>query len=152
MAQGLGVYPVFDIEFKISPKGKVDHKELTGMIKIAEMETFEPTVDGVVEEWTPMDTRGWVRRLSTGKGFTISLSGRRNEGDPGNDYVFGLSLKTGRACSTTAVMEFPDGAQMVFDCVVNVTTPFGGDSTNVSKLDFELMSDGEPTYVEAPAG
>jgi hypothetical protein len=34
---------------------------------------FSLAVDGNVEEWTPMDTEGWVRRLMTGKGFAISL-------------------------------------------------------------------------------
>ena len=38
-----------------------------------------------VEEWTPMDTEGWGRRLTTGKMFTISSSGKRNIGDSGND-------------------------------------------------------------------
>ena len=33
---------------------------------------------------------------------------------------------------------------------INVTTPGGGDSTNVDSLEFDLMSDGKPTYT--PAG
>ena len=45
--------------------------------------------------------------------------------------------------------EFPDGDKLEFDCIVNVTTPFGGDSTNVSGLEFELQSDGKPIYVPA---
>lgn len=149
MAEKLGVYPVFDIEFLISTQGKVSHDATEGLVPIAEMETFEPSIDGNVEEWTPMDTKGWVRRLMTGKGFSISLSGKRHEGDPGNDYVAGLALKTGTECSTTTAIEFPNGDQMVFDCVVNVTKNFGGDSTAVSGLEFELMSDGKPTYLES---
>lgn len=149
MAEKLGVYPVFDIEFLISMQGKVSHDATEGLVPIAEMETFEPSIDGNVEEWTPMDTKGWVRRLMTGKGFSISLSGKRHEGDPGNDYVAGLALKTGTECSTTTAIEFPNGDQMVFDCVVNVTKNFGGDSTAVSGLEFELQSDGKPTYYEA---
>lgn len=149
---GLGVYPVFDLVFKISTSGVVDHTTTTGLVPIAEMENFSPSIDGNIEEWTPMDTKGWVRRLMTGKGFSISLSGKRHEGDPGNDYVAGLALKTGSDCSTTASVKFPNGDEMVFDCVVNVTTPFGGDSTNVSGLEFELMSDDKPTWTPAPSG
>lgn len=147
----LGVYPVFDIEFIVSTTGKVAHDPdpTANMKKIAEMETFEPSIEGNVEEWTPMDTKGWVRRLMTGKGFTISLNGKRHEGDEGNDYIAGLALKTGTDCSTTAAVKFPNGDKMIFDCVVNVSKHFGGDSTNVSALEFEFMSDNKPTYVPA---
>lgn len=142
------VYPVFDIEFKISTTGKV--ADDTAMVKVAEMETFEPSIDGNVEEWTPMDTKGWVRRLMTGKAFGISLNGKRNTDDEGNNYVAGLAYKTGNDCSTTAAVVFPDGDKLIFDCVVNVSKDFGGDSTNVSGLEFELLSDGQPQYTEAP--
>lgn len=144
-----GVYPVFDIEFGVSTIGKVEHTSTTDMVKIAEMETFEVSIDGNVEEWTPMDTKGWIRRLMTGKGFAISLAGKRHEGDPGNDYVAGLAFKTGTDCSTTGYIKFPNGDTLYYDCVVNVTAPFGGDSTSVSALEFEFQSDGKPTWEEA---
>lgn len=148
-----GVYPVFDIDFKISTTGKVAHDPdpTTGMKTIAEMETFDFSIDGNVEEWSPMEQKGWMRRLMTGKSFTISLSGKRNVGDEGNDYVAGLAMKTGRDCSTTAAIVFPNGDKLIFDCVVNVSKNFGGDSTNVSALEMEMMSDGQPTYVPAAA-
>lgn len=148
----LGVYPVFDIEFKISLTGKIathNRAAIDAMVKIAEMETFEPSIDGNVEEWNPMDAKGWVRRLMTGKGFGIGLNGKRYQGDPGNDYVAGLALKTGTHCTTTAAVVFPNGDAMIFDTVVNVSRHFGGDSVNVSALEFELMSDGKPTYLES---
>jgi hypothetical protein len=143
----LGVYPVFDLKFKIGTEGRESAEKDMKIIK--DMETFSPSIDGNVEEWTPMDTEGWIRRLSTGKGFSISLSGKRHVGDPGNDYVAGLAWKSGLECSSKAEIEFPDGDKLKFDCVVNVTTPFGGDSTNVSGLEFELQSDGKPTYTPA---
>ena len=143
----LGVYPVFNINFKIGTRGRESTEQ--DMMIIKDMETFSPSIDGNIEEWTPMDTEGWVRRLSTGKGFTISLSGKRHVGDPGNDYIASLAWKSGIECSTKAEIEFPDGDRLEFDCVVNVTTPFGGDSTNVSTLEFELQSDGKPVYIPA---
>lgn len=149
MAENLGVYPVFDIDFKIGTKGRASAAP-GDMVVIKDMETFSPSIDSNVEEWTPMDTEGWVRRLATGKGFTIALNGKRHIGDPGNDYVAGLAWKSGRDLSSKAEIVFPDGDKLSFDCVVSVTTPFGGDSTNVSGLEFELQSDGKPTYVPAP--
>lgn len=132
-----GVFPVFDIVFKVND------------LSIAEMETFSISIDGNVEEWTPMDTKGWVRRLMTGKGFSISLSGKRNTKDEGNNFIAGLAWKTGTECSFPATIEFPSGDKLDFSSVVNVTACEGGDSTNVSVLEFELMSDGKPTFTPA---
>jgi len=147
MTTNLGVYPVFNINFKIGINGRESTEQ--DMVIIKDMETFSPSIDGSVEEWTPMDTEGWTRRLMTGKGFSISLSGKRHVGDPGNDYVAGLAFKSGMDCSSKAAIEFPNGDTLKFNCVVNVTTPFGGDSTNVSTLEFELQSDGKPNYIPA---
>lgn len=138
-ALNTGVFPVFDIQFKVNK------------LPIAEMETFSMSIDGNVEEWTPMDTKGWMKRLMTGKGFSISLNGKRCVGDPGNDYVAGLAWKTGRDCSTDCEIVFPSGDTLAFDAVVNVTACEGGDSTNVSILEFELMSNGKPTLTPASA-
>lgn len=143
----LGVFPVYDLNFKIGTKGKSSGNE--NMVTIADVESFSPSIDGTVEKWTTM-TDGWASSLMTGKAFSISLKGKRSIGDPGNDYVAGLAWQNGLACSTKAEIEFPDGAKLSFNCVVDVKTPFGGDSTNVSTLEFDLVGDGKPTYT--PAG
>lgn len=149
MATVTGVFPVFNNKFKVSTTGRPASGASGTMAVVKEMETFSVSLDGNVEEWTPMETEGWVRRLMTGKGFSISLSGKRNIGDAGNDYVAGLAWKTGTACNSAAEWEFPDSAKLTFDCVINVTTPGGGDSTAVDSLEFDLMSDGQPTYTPA---
>lgn len=113
------------------------------------MEGLTPSIDGSVEEWNPMDTHGWVRRLMTAKSFSISFTGKRNYGDPGNDYVAGLAFKSGQNVNTVFEIVFPNGDTLSFNCVVNVTTPFGGDSTAPNTLEFEVLSDGEPVYTEA---
>lgn len=135
------------MNFKIGTKGRtsIDADKLT----IKDIEGLTPTIDGGVEEWNPMDTHGWVRRLLTSKSFSLSLSGKRNYGDPGNDYVAGLSFKSGQNVNTIFEIEFPNNDTLSFDCVVNVTTPFGGDSTAPNSLEFDILSDGEPIYTEA---
>ena len=137
-----GVFPVFTLDFKINtvPGG------VATLASIKDIETMSLSIDGNVEEWTPMDTEGWVRRLMTGKSFTMGLNGKRNIGDAGNDFVHGLAFKTGVDCTTNAEITFPDGAKLAFNCVVNVTETGGGDSKNVGPLAFELLSDGKPTY------
>lgn len=143
-----GVYPVHNLEFLVSDKGKIAEKknDISKLIKVADMETFEVSIDGNVEEWSPMEQKGWTRRLMTGKSISISLSGKRNEGDKGNDYIASLAYKTGEDATTTMAIKFPNGEIFMMDSVVNVTSTFGGASTDVNPLEFEFQSDGQPTF------
>ncbi|MBS6503473.1 hypothetical protein PMY38_11885 [Clostridium tertium] len=143
-----GVFPVYNLKFKIGTRGKAS--ETGDMAVIADMETFSISIDGTVEEWTPMDTSGWARALMTGKKFSVGLNGKRNVGDKGNDYVAATAWKDGLDCSTKGEIEFPDGAKLTYDCVINVKNIGGGDSTNVAPLEFDMQSDGKPTYTPAP--
>lgn len=138
-----GVYPVYENQFKINTKGR--DGATTNMVTIADMESFSVSFDDNVEEWTPMTSEGWVRRLKTGKGITITLNGKRNVGDPGNDYIAGLAFQSGQACNSQLEWNFPNGDKVLIDCVINVTSA-GGDSTNVEPLEFECLSDGKPTF------
>ena len=140
-----GVYPVWENKFKISTAGRTGDT----MAIIADLETFSVAIDGNVEEWSPMEAEGWLRRMVTGKSLTISMSGKRNIGDPGNDYVASKAWSTGSGCETKFEWEFPSGAKLDFNCVLNVTNPGGGDSRNVAPLEFEVMSDGKPTFTPA---
>ncbi|WP_026887723.1 phage tail tube protein [Clostridium beijerinckii] len=138
------VFPVYKILFKIGTKGLASAD--ADMVTISDMETFSPKIDGKVEDWTPMTTSGWARKLMTGKSFSISLKGKRNTGDPGNDYVAACAWKDGLDCTTKAQIEFPDGAKLEFNAVIDVSNPFGDDSTKVAPLEFELQGDGKPNY------
>lgn len=148
MAGYTGVYPVFNNKFKIGTKGLASVID-TDMKTIADLETFSPSFDNGVEEWTPMDTEGWIRRLMTGKGFSIELNGKRNIGDEGNDYIADLMFKTGQDVETIFEWEFPSGAKVKFNCIVNVSNAGGGDSTAVGALEFSVMSNGKPTFTPA---
>lgn len=144
----LGVFPVYNMVFKIGTKGVAS--EDADMVPVSDMESFELSVEGNVEEWTPMTTAGWARVLMTGKKASISLKGKRSVGDPGNDYVFGVTWKDGLDCSTKASIEFPDGSKLSYNCVLDVKT-LGGDSTNVAPLEFDMNVDGKPEYTPAPS-
>ncbi|AIY83208.1 hypothetical protein U729_2611 [Clostridium baratii str. Sullivan] len=144
MAGFEGVFPVYNLKFKIGTKGKASTPQ--DMQTIADMENFGIKIDGKVQDWTPMDTMGWARNLMTGKAFSVSLKGKRNVGDPGNDYVSGVAWKDGLDCSTKGEIEFPDGSKLSFDCVIDVKNIGGDDSTKVAPLEFDLKGDGKPTY------
>lgn len=142
-----GVYPVHENVFKINTEGRGEG-ELTS---IAEMETFEVTIDGNTVEWSPLEAAGWMRRMVTGKSLTIKLTGKRHVGDAGNDYLAGLAWSTGAACNSQLEWTMPSGAKLKYDCVVNVVNPGGGESRDVAPLEVELLSDGKPTFTPALA-
>lgn len=150
MANKTGVYPVYENQFKIDKTGGTG-ATAENLVTIADMESFSVSIDGNVEEWKPFDQEGWTRRLVTGKALTVSVAGKRNIGDAGNDYVAGLALKTGADSHTTVVWTFPSGATLTIPCVINVTEWESGDSTAVAPLAFDIMSDGKPTFTDAEA-
>ena len=138
MANKTGVYPVYENQFKIGAT-----KESAS--SIADMETFSVSFDNGVEEWKPFDQEGWTRRLLTAKSVTISINGKRNVGDAGNDYIAGLAFVNGRKAEGYLGWTFPDGTLVEFEgCVFNVTNIGAGDSTGVAPLEFEALSNGKP--------
>ena len=141
-----GVFPVYENQFQVNTSAS----GTASYASIADMETFGVSFDNGVEEWTPFESEGWVRRLMTAKSVTISVSGKRNVGDTGNDYIAGLTFANGRNAEVDFQWTFPDGTKVVFnDAVINVTNVGAGDSTNVGPLEFEVMSNGKPTVTPA---
>lgn len=139
-----GVYPCYENQFKI---GAVGAQTLN---TIADMETFGINFDDGVEEWTPFGSEGWKRHLKTSKGLSISVSGKRNVGDAGNDFVADLAFKNGRESEADFEWTFPDGTVVKFsNAVINVTALGSSDSTGVAPLEFEVMSNGKPTVTPA---
>ena len=47
--------------------------------------------------------------------------------------------------------EMVSGEKLACDVVVNVTTPGGGDTTNIDTLEFEVTCYGKPTFTTAEA-
>lgn len=141
------VYPVHNNKFYVSVNGRSG----TADTIIRGLENFAPAINANTETWTPMDEGGWERNQVTGKGLALSFSGKRQYGDAGNDYIASLMIGTGVSVQSKFKWEMPSGATLEGDCVINVTTPAGGDSTNIDTLEFELLSDGKPTFTSAPA-
>ena len=138
MATTSGVFPCYENQFKV--------KSGSTYVTIADCETFEVSFDNGVEEWTPFESEGWVRRLMTAKGVTITVSGKRNIGDTGNNFIAGLAFENGRDAEVDFQWTFPDGTVVEFTgAPINVTALGSGDSTAVAPLEFEIMSNGKPT-------
>lgn len=141
-----GVYPCYENQFQINAAAAGGE---ASMVNIADCESFGVSFDNGVEEWTPFETEGWVKRLMTAKGVTISVTGKRNVGDAGNDAVAGCALKNGRDVERDFQWTFPDGTVITFpNSVINVKNTGAGDSTAVGPLEFDVMSNGKPNIVE----
>lgn len=142
-----GVYPCHENQFQIDTAAS---GETAALKSIAECVSFSVSFDNGVEEWNPFDQQGWVRRLLTAKGFTISVTAKRHIGDDGNDAVAALAWKNGRDAEKDFQWTFPDGTTVkVTDAVINVKNIGSGDSTAVAPLEFDVMSNGKPVVTPA---
>ena len=143
LAGKTNVFPVSDNQFKLGAS-----KEAATMP--ADLETFSPSFSNGVETWTPMDAEGWQRALMTAKAVTITLSGKRNIGDTGNDFVAGKTFTNGHDSEAYFEWIMPDGTSISWlNAVIDVKNNSGGDATNVGALEFDVISNGKPTVTPA---
>ena len=110
-----GVNPVHTIQFGVCITGRksTDTPETVETKVVKDAESLSISVDGTIEEWNPMDQAGWTRRLTTGKSLGMTMGGKRNYGDEGNDYIASLALKTGQECNTWVSIIFPNLDQLL---------------------------------------
>lgn len=137
-----GVFPVFNNQFLFD----IGTHEAPKKVGVADLESFSISFSNGIETWTPMDTAGWQRGLMTSKSLKIEFKGKRNIGDPGNDFIASLAYKTGADTTIPFEWTMVSGAKLSFKAIVDVTSAEGGDSTKVGALEFTIHSDGKPTY------
>ena len=137
------VYRVLEIKFKAGAAN-----EAASMI--ADMESFSVAFSNGVQTWTPMDQEGWQRGLMTAKAITITLNGKRNVGDTGNDFVAGKAFKNGHDAEGYFEWEMPDGTSIAWEnAIFDIKNCGGGNSTDVGPLEFDTISNGKPTITPA---
>ena len=114
------------------------------------MESFSVAFSNGVQTWTPMDQEGWQRGLMTAKAITITLNGKRNVGDTGNDFVAGKAFKNGHDAEGYFEWEMPDGTSIAWEnAIFDIKNCGGGNSTDVGPLEFDTISNGKPTITPA---
>lgn len=143
-----GVNPVNEVQFGVCTDGRTpsDTAATVETTVVKDAESLGISFDNGIEEWNAMDQNGWVRRLMTSKSMSISMGGKRNYGDAGNDYVAGLATKNGQDCNSWFSIIFPNLDQLIIPVVISVTS-LGGDSTAADAMEWEAQSDGSPTYI-----
>lgn len=140
-----GVFPCYENQFKIGAGGNE-----TPSTDIANCEEFSVAFDNRVEEWHAFGEEGWVKRLMTAKSITISVKAKRTIGDSGNDMVAACAMNNGTDAQKNLLWNLPSGATLLFrNAVLNVKNIGAGAATNVAPLEFDVMSNGKPTYTPA---
>lgn len=137
-----GVFPCYENQFQVG-KSKED------LHNIADMENFSISIDNEIQEWKPYDAEGWTKRLLTGKSVAITVSGKRNVGDAGNDYIAGLAFVNGTDANGILQWTFPDGTKYIQPSVFSVSNIGAGETVNVGPLEFEALSNGKPEITQA---
>lgn len=144
MAKTTGIYPCYENQFQVKTGSAGTYSS------ISDMTGYSVAFDNGVQEYNSFDQKGWVSRLATTKGVTITVSGKRNIGDVGNDYIAGLAMKNGRDLYTDFKWTFPDGTSVEFtNAVINVTSNGSGETGDIAPLEFEVMSNGKPKVTPA---
>ena len=95
-----------------------------------------------------MENGGWASALKTGMKWSISLKGKRNVGDAGNDAIAAKKFAMGQDAYADFRWTMPGGTQIEQQMVVNVKNDGGGDTTNVGALEDDLQSNGKPTITD----
>lgn len=147
MSEIAKVIPVHSNKFKFGIKG-LESTEADMAIPL-NLTNFAPSIDGTSDEWYAMDAGGWAKNAVVAKKLSFTFQGKRTVGDPANDYIAGLAWKMGNDLMTKFEWEMVSGAKLAFDCVINVTTPGGGDTAALDALEFEVVCYGKPVFTQA---
>lgn len=115
-------------------------------LEVKDLENLSLSFENGIEEWKPLDLHGWTKRLVTSKSLTVSVTGKRNYDDAGNNFVAGFAMKSGMDCEVEAKITFPSGSALNIKGVIDVKSIGGGDSTAVSPIEFDILSNGKPTF------
>lgn len=114
------------------------------LAEVTDVESVDITVDGVTIDWNALDSVYTKRRKTGGVSIELAFSGKRNFGDTGNDYVAGLAFAVGDTVETTVKITTNEATPTTYTIpvVVQVTSIIGGESTDVSVLEWTASSNG----------
>ena len=147
----VGVVPVNKFSFTIAPLESVTNgtKTYGTPFTVSDVENLDIALDNGIEEWYALGEDGWVNRLMTARSITVNMSGKRNYADAGNNTVGqDYFMDVGLANEVKLTITFPNSDTLAIPGVLNITGLAGG-ATDVDKLEFEIQSNGKPTFTKA---
>lgn len=131
-----GVLPCFKNTFKVGATAET-------ATMIADMETMSVEFTYKEMAWNPHETNGVTRRIVVLTDVKVTMSGKRNIGDTGNDYVANMAGQTGRDCEGYIEVLMPDGKLIKLENAVYQVKNIGtGAATDAAPLEAEVYSNG----------
>lgn len=94
---------------------------------------------------------GFAHNEVTGGAPTLTISGRRIEGDVAQDYIAGKQFALGTD-RNTSVKIIAEGKQIVCDATIGEVTSFGGSTLDVNSFGCTIYLNGQPTVTTASNG
>lgn len=139
-----GMYKVYENQFLVG-----DTEETATFP--SRIKTFSVTVEDGTEEWNDFDNGDWTLIAGTNKKITFKLTGLRDVGNEGNDYLASKFVATGDAKEGFFSFTQPDGKTYKWTKAVYKTDFTGGDGPNKEAIETEISSNGRPTVTTATA-
>lgn len=118
--------------------------------EIADLTEMNLAIEGNTDEWYSIKDKGWGNALMTAKKVNGSFAGKRCLGDAGNDFLYTKAFENPSACVADWKIEFPDGSNLEFTSVVDITDLLGA-AENTAPLNGNIIGKGKPKYTPAAA-
>ena len=110
---------------------------------VADIETFSVEFTYKEIAWNPHDTNGVTRRIVVLTDVKVTMNGKRNIGDTGNDFVADMAGQTGRDCEGYIEVLMPDGKLIKLENAIYQVKNIGtGAATDAAPLEAEIYSNG----------
>lgn len=111
--------------------------------------TITPSANDKTDETPYWAGQGATETDVTGKTLKFSVAGHRKEGDPAQDYVAGLFLKTGEQVKTLVRWTDAQGNAIEMVGTITAIVPFGGAANAKETFSFTISANGQPKAIPA---
>ena len=137
-----GMYKVYENEFLVG-----DTKETATCP--SRIKNFSVTTEDGTEEWNDFENGVWSLIAGTTKKLTFKLTGLRDVGNTGNDYLESKLFATGVQKEGYFCWNLPSVKSIEWDKAIYKTDLPGGDSPSLAPIEVEITSNGRPKVTEA---
>lgn len=129
------------IQINTTPSSTATYTEIGGL------ESVEFGNSEEVQEGYFLDGGGAGYSDITAGRLNITLAGKREDGDVGQDYIVGLIGSWGQSRkSTLKLTSYVTGDVYEIPCSIEVTSPSGGNADELGKFECVMHSDGAWTF------
>ncbi len=111
-------------------------------------DNFAEALNEVVQNYSFLKDKGFGSSEVTGMAPTVTLTGRRVQGDAAQDFIFSKKYKTGDERKVPLKIEWTEGAAtktLTVPITLTKLVEWGGATTDNSAISVEMAFNGAPT-------